>query len=423
MHDIKFIKKNPELFDSYLKKRNLEPCSKDLIEVHDKYLELLNKKQNLQEEKNILSKSFSKKEADISVIKNKVHSLKKEIDETNVLSEKKLQEFNNIMLQVPNIVLDKVPCGINENDNVILKQVGEIKKYNFKPKNHLELAESLDLIDYEKAIKISGSRFSILKKELALLYRGLINFMLDNNTNEFFYEELIVPELVKSDALIGTGQLPKFDDDLFKTTFNDLYLIPTSEVPLTNLYRESILNKNKIPLRFTTFSNCFRSEAGASGMDTKGLMREHQFGKVELVAVAEPDESMNELKHMIYCVENILNKLKLPYKIVEICSGDLGFSSSYTLDFELWMPGQNKFREVSSCSNCQEFQSRRMKMRIKNFETGEIYFPHTLNGSSLAVGRLIIAILENFQNEDGSIQIPNALENYTNGLKLISNNE
>lgn len=423
MHDIKFIKKNPELFDSYLKKRNLEPCSKDLIEVHDKYLELLNKKQNLQEEKNILSKSFSKKEADISVIKNKVHSLKEEIDETNVLSEKKLQEFNNIMLQVPNIVLDKVPCGINENDNVILKQVGEIKKYNFKPKNHLELAESLDLIDYEKAIKISGSRFSILKKELALLYRGLINFMLDNNTNEFFYEELIVPELVKSDALIGTGQLPKFDDDLFKTTFNDLYLIPTSEVPLTNLYRESILNKNKIPLRFTTFSNCFRSEAGASGMDTKGLMREHQFGKVELVAVAEPDESMNELKHMIYCVENILNKLKLPYKIVEICSGDLGFSSSYTLDFELWMPGQNKFREVSSCSNCQEFQSRRMKMRIKNFETGEIYFPHTLNGSSLAVGRLIIAILENFQNEDGSIQIPNALENYTNGLKLISNNE
>jgi len=293
MHDIKFIKKNPELFDSYLKKRNLEPCSKDLIEVHDKYLELLNKKQNLQEEKNILSKSFSKKEADISLIKNKVHSLKEEIDETNVLSEKKLQEFNNIMLQVPNIVLDKVPCGINENDNVILKQVGEIKKYNFKPKNHLELAESLDLIDYEKAIKISGSRFSILKKELALLYRGLINFMLDNNTNEFFYEELIVPELVKSDALIGTGQLPKFDDDLFKTTFNDLYLIPTSEVPLTNLYRESILNKNKIPLRFTTFSNCFRSEAGASGMDTKGLMREHQFGKVELVAVAEPDESMN----------------------------------------------------------------------------------------------------------------------------------
>ncbi len=423
MHDIKFIKKNPELFDSYLKKRNLEPCSKDLIEVHDKYLELLNKKQNLQEEKNILSKSFSKKEVDISVIKNKVHSLKEEIDEINILSEKKLQEFNNIMLQVPNIVLDKVPCGINENDNVILKQVGEIKKYNFKPKNHLELAESLDLIDYEKAIKISGSRFSILKKELALLYRGLINFMLDNNTNEFSYEELIVPELVKSDALIGTGQLPKFDDDLFKTTFNDLYLIPTSEVPLTNLYRESILNKNKIPLRFTTFSNCFRSEAGASGMDTKGLMREHQFGKVELVAVAEPDESMNELKHMTYCVENILNKLKLPYKIVEICSGDLGFSSSYTLDFELWMPGQNKFREVSSCSNCQEFQSRRMKMRIKNFETGEIYFPHTLNGSSLAVGRLIIAILENFQNEDGSIQIPNALENYTNGLKLISNND
>lgn len=417
------IKKNPSLFDSFLVKRNLKPCSKNLILIHNEYLELLQKKQNLQEEKNLLSKSFSEKGANVNNIKTEVHKLKEQIDEINNLSDQKLKDFTNLMLEIPNIILDKVPLGKDEADNIVIKEVGEITDHSFTSKNHLELAESLDLIDYEKAIKISGSRFSILKKELAQLYRGLVNFMLDNNTKEYFFEELIVPELVKSDTLTGTGQLPKFHEDLFKTSFNDLYLIPTSEVPLTNLYRDSLINKQKIPLRFTTYSNCFRSEAGSSGKDTKGLMREHQFGKVELVAITEPHESMKELTYMTTCVENILKKLNLPYRVVEICSGDLGFSSSYTLDFEIWMPGQNKFREVSSCSNCQEFQSRRMKMRIKNFETGEIYFPHTLNGSSLAVGRLIVAILENFQNEDGSIQLPNVLENYTNGLKVISKND
>ena len=245
--------------------------------------------------------------------------------------------------------------------------------------------------------------------------------MIDINVTEFQYEECIVPELVKSDCLIGTGQLPKFDKDLFKTDFNDLWLIPTAEVPLTNFHREEIIDSTSLPLRYTSFTNCFRSEAGAAGKDTRGLMREHQFGKVELVSITEPFKSMFEMERMIECVEMILEKLSIPYRLVELCSGDLGFSSSYTVDLEVWMPGQKKFREVSSCSNCKEFQARRMKMRAKNHNTGEIYYPHTLNGSSIAVGRILISIIENYQQEDGSILIPDILKNYMKGITSIGN--
>jgi seryl-tRNA synthetase len=290
-------------------------------------------------------------------------------------------------------------------------------------KNHIEISEEFDFLDYEKAIKLSGSRFSVIKSQLALLSRALMNFMLDINTNDFGYKECIVPELVKSNCLVGTGQLPKFGDDLFKTYFNDLWLIPTAEVPLTNFHREEVINSDLLPLRYTSFTNCFRAEAGAAGKDTKGLMREHQFGKVELVSITKPDSSTNELERMIECVETILKKIKIPYRLVELCSGDLGFSSSYTIDFEVWMPGQNKFREVSSCSNCKDFQSRRMKMRSKKQDTGEVFYPHTLNGSSLAIGRILIGILENFQEKDGSISIPECLRKYMNNRKIINNNE
>jgi seryl-tRNA synthetase len=255
---------------------------------------------------------------------------------------------------------------------------------------------------------------------LAQLNRALINFFIDHNVNDFDYQEYVVPELVKSSSLEGTGQLPKFKEDLFETNFNDLWLIPTAEVPLTNLNRDSIIQKDLLPLRFTTFTNCFRSEAGASGKDTKGLMREHQFGKVEIVSVTDPDKSSNEFDRMISCVESILNKLGISYRKVELCAGDLGFSSSYTIDFEIWMPGQNKYREVSSCSNCTDFQSRRMKMRFKDKKIEDIKYPHTLNGSALAIGRTIIAILENYQNQDGSITVPPVLQDYMNGLKKIS---
>ncbi len=423
MHDIKFIKKNPLILDDSLKKRNLAPCSSKIVKIHNEYLEQLNQKQKLLEEKNSLSKSFLSKKKNVEEIKNLVHELKIKIDKVSDIADLKLSELNQSMLFIPNILSKNVPDGESEQDNRIIKEHGEIKNFNFKPKNHLELAENLGLIDYKKAIKISGSRFSILKSDLAKLHRGLINFLLDNNSLEFGFEEYVVPELVKSEALEGTGQLPKFEEDLFKTNFNDLFLIPTSEVPLTNLNRDSIINKNDLPLKYTTYTNCFRAEAGASGADTKGLMREHQFGKVELVTISEPEQSYEELNNMINCVENILKKLSIPYRIVELCSGDIGFSSSYTLDIEIWMPGQNKYREVSSCSNCTDFQSRRMKMRIKNFESGEIYYPHTLNGSSLAIGRLLISILENYQNEDGTIKIPSILKEYTNGLSVISNDK
>ena len=423
MHDIKFIKKNPSLFDDSLKKRNLPPCSSKIVKIHNEYLDQLNQKQKLLEEKNTLSKSFVNNKKNAEEIKILVHELKIKIDKISDLADFKLHELNQSMLFLPNILSKNVPDGDSEQDNRIIKEHGEIKNFNFKPKNHVELAENLGLIDYKKAIKITGSRFSILKSDLAKLHRGLINFLLDNNSLEFGFEECVVPELVKSEALEGTGQLPKFEEDLFKTNFNDLYLIPTSEVPLTNLNRDSIINKNDLPLKYTTYTNCFRAEAGASGADTKGLMREHQFGKVELVTISEPEQSYEELDNMINCVENILKKLSIPYRIVELCSGDIGFSSSYTLDIEIWMPGQNKYREVSSCSNCTDFQSRRMKMRIKDFESGEIYYPHTLNGSSLAIGRLLISILENYQNEDGTIKIPSILKEYTNGLSIISNDK
>ncbi len=422
MHDIKFIRDNPEQFDNSLQKRGFEAFSNRILELHNRYLDYLNKKQKLQEKKNSLSKSFSNNKDDKKHIQSKVKEIKVDIEELNKLADQEFEKLNDILLNLPNVLDDKTPVGKSEEDNVIIKEVNEKRKYSFQPKNHLELSERLDLIDYPKAIKISGSRFSILKNELAVLYRGLINFLLDHNTKEFDYKECVVPELVKASSLEGTGQLPKFHEDLFKTNFNNLYLIPTSEVPLTNLYRESIINKNDLPLKYTTFTNCFRSEAGASGQDTKGLMREHQFGKVELVTISDPHNSEEELNNMVKCVESILNKLNLHYRMVELCSADIGFSSSYTIDFELWMPGQSKYREVSSCSNCKDFQSRRMKTRVKNIENGEIYFPHTLNGSSLAIGRLIIAILENFQDSDGSIEIPSVLRPYVNERNRIFKN-
>ena len=424
MHDIKFIKENQELFDESLKKRNLEPLSKTITHIHNEYLESLNKLQQLQKERNELSKNFSHSRPNsLDNIKENVSIIKKKISELNTINEAKLDKLNRIILEIPNILDKKVPLGNSEEDNKVIRVDGKIREFDFPTKNHLDVAECLGLLDYEKAIKLSGSRFSVLKSKLALMHRALINFMLDNNTLEFGYLEHTVPELVKSECLVGTGQLPKFSQDLFKTNFNELWLIPTSEVSLTNLNREQIISSDNLPLRYTSFTNCFRSEAGSSGTDTKGLMREHQFGKVELVSITNSRNSMSELQRMINCATRILEKLEIPYRLVELCSTDTGFSSSYTIDIEVWMPGQNQYREVSSCSNCKDFQSRRMKMRIKDHITKEISYPHTLNGSSLAVGRVIVSILENFQNKDGSVTIPKILRNYMNNIKTLNVDE
>ncbi len=424
MHDIKFIKDNSSLFDEILKKRNISSfTSKEIIYLHNEYLENLKKTQGLQEKKNSLSKNFSPKlsQKELEKIKKDVVEIKIELDELKKKTDERKKKLNQILLEIPNLVDERVPIGKSEDDNKIIKEVGRIIKPEFDIKNHVEILERHNFLDYNKASKLSGGRFSVLRSSLASLHRALVNFMIDTNVEEFQYEECIVPELVKSDCLIGTGQLPKFDEDLFKTDFNDLWLIPTAEVPLTNFHRDEIIDSTTLPLRYTSFTNCFRSEAGAAGKDTKGLMREHQFGKVELVSITEPKKSMTEIERMIECVEMILKKLNLPYRLVELCSGDLGFASSYTIDLEVWMPGQKKFREVSSCSNCKEFQARRMKMRVKNHSTGEIYYPHTLNGSSIAVGRVLISIIENYQQQNGIISIPDVLKNYMKGKISIGN--
>ena len=423
MHDIKFIKENKTFFEESMKKRNIKISANKIVEIYNSYLDSLNQVQKYQEKKNILSKQISTNsklnENEIKKISSDVKTLKENLENYKNESSRKKNELDEYLMQLPNLIDNKTPLGSSEKDNKLIKENGSKPKFNFKPKNHLEIAERLNLIDYKKATKISGSRFSILKSELSLLHRALMNYMLDINTQLFQYTECSVPEMVKDECLFGTGQLPKFGEDLFKTNFNNLWLIPTAEVPLTNFHRDDIIDLKNLPLRYTAYTNCFRAEAGAAGKDTKGLMREHQFGKVELVSIVHPDESFKELDRMIKCVEKILLELNLPYRMIELCSADLGFSSSYTIDLEVWMPGQNKYREVSSCSNCKDFQSRRMKTRVKNFNDGKIFFPHTLNGSSVAVGRLLIAIIENYQNEDGFINIPKVLHKYMNGVVQI----
>ena len=423
MHDIKFIKENKTFFEESMKKRNIKISANKIVEIYNSYLDSLNQVQKYQEKKNILSKRISTNselnENEIKKISSDVKTLKENLENHKNESSRKKNELDEYLMQLPNLIDNKTPLGSSEKDNKLIKENGNKPKFTFKPKNHLEIAERLNLIDYKKAIKISGSRFSILKSELSLLHRALMNYMLDINTQLFQYTECSVPEMVKDECLFGTGQLPKFGEDLFKTNFNNLWLIPTAEVPLTNFHRDDIIDFKNLPLRYTAYTNCFRAEAGAAGKDTKGLMREHQFGKVELVSIVHPDESFKELDRMTKCVEKILLELNLPYRMIELCSADLGFSSSYTIDFEVWMPGQNKYREISSCSNCKDFQSRRMKTRVKNFNDGKIFFPHTLNGSSVAVGRLLIAIIENYQSEDGFINIPKVLHKYMNGVVQI----
>ena len=344
MHDIKFIKDNSSLFDEILKKRKISISSKEILFLHNDYLDNLKKTQSLQEKKNSFSKMFSPKlsQKDLEKIKIDVTKIKTELDELKKRTDEKKKKLNKILLEVPNLIDERVPIGQSEDDNIVIKEVGKVVEQKFDLKNHVEILEKQNLLDYNKASKLSGSRFSVLRSSLATMHRALVNFMIDINVTEFQYEECIVPELVKSDCLIGTGQLPKFDADLFKTDFNDLWLIPTAEVPLTNFHRDEIIDSTILPLRYTSYTNCFRSEAGAAGKDTKGLMREHQFGKVELVSITEPNNSMVEMERMIECVEMILKKLNIPYRLVKLCSADLGFSSSYTVDLEVWMPGQKK---------------------------------------------------------------------------------
>ena len=420
MFDIKKIRENPKEFDSSLAKRNFAPCSAELITIDEDNRKAIAEAQALQEERNSKSKligeyASSGKVEDANKLKEEVSSIKATMHELEVKQKDIAEILKNKLSIIPNLAADEVPIG-GEEANQEVRVIGEKIDLGFEAKEHFDLGENLGLMDFETAAKISGARFVIQQGNLARLERSIANFMLDLHTTEFDYQEVNVPILVKNDALYGTGQLPKFEEDLFKT-INDYYLIPTAEVPLTNMTRDTILNSADLPLRFVSHTPCFRSEAGAAGRDTRGIMRQHQFYKVELVSLTDDKSSKNEHERMLSCAEEVLKRLGLSYRVMLLASQDMGFSANKTYDIEVWLPGQKAYREISSCSNCGDFQSRRMNSRYKDDNSTK--FIHTLNGSGLAIGRTLIAIMENYQNSDGSISIPDVLQPYMNNLKNL----
>jgi seryl-tRNA synthetase len=328
--------------------------------------------------------------------------------------------FEHFILTLPNLPHPSVKVGNNETENLEMRRWGEPSKFAFAPKNHWDIGEELGILDFERAAKIAGARFAVYRDAGARLERALINFMLDLHTREHGYREILPPALVNRAALVGTGQLPKFEEDLFHLAPGDYFLIPTAEVPLTNLHRGEIIERQDLPIKYVAYTPCFRSEAGSYGKDVRGLIRQHQFNKVEMVKFTEPEDSYDELESMVQNAEAVLQRLRLPYRVVELCTGDMGFGAAKTYDLEIWLPGQNTYREISSCSNCEDFQARRANIRYRKDNKGRPIFVHTLNGSGLAVGRTLVAVLENYQQEDGSVVVPEALRPYMGGLERIA---
>ena len=425
MHDIKFIRNNPQQFQLLMEKRGLKIELKEIIELDTLIRAHQTEIQEIQEKRNNTSKQIGKLVSqghDITELQKNVSSFKSELTELDEKIKNSSNKLKALLITFPNYLEDDVPLGKDENQNELIKNWGEIPKFHYHPLDHVDLGEKLKGLDFKTGVKISGSRFVLLRGKIALLERALSSFMIDTHLNNLNFEEVSPPYIVKDDALYGTGQLPKFSEDLFHTTDNR-WLIPTSEVPLTNIVSNEIIDKKKLPLRFVANTPCFRSEAGAAGSDTRGMIRQHQFSKVEMVFITEPEKSNEELNNLVSCAETILQKLKLPYRVMKLCSGDVGFSAKKTFDLEVWLPGQNNgegsYREISSCSNCGDFQARRMNAKFKDKETNKIEFLHTLNGSGLAIGRTMIAVLENYQQADGSILIPEVLIPYMKGVTKI----
>jgi seryl-tRNA synthetase len=415
MHNIKDLRKNLDNFKKKLNERNLDFKISDFNKLDELNRKLINDKEKLEQEKKSLSKLKDKSNFERSKkISVEIINLEKKQNEIQ-------NQLNQIIFSLPNLALDDVPVGKDEKSNKLIKKVGKIKDFSFKIKSHVEIGSKDKNIDFDTSIKLSGSRFVVLKNNFALLERALINFMLDTHVNEFKYSEISPPLIVNEDVMFGTGQLPKFEDDQFEIKFDNSnqrkFLIPTAEVVLTNIVRKSIIEKKELPQRFVASTPCFRKEAGSYGKDTKGMIRQHQFYKVELVSIVEPNNCINELDRMLGCAEKILEKLEIPYQVILLSSGDMGFSAEKTYDIEAWVPSENKYREISSCSSCGSFQARRMGAKYKSSNGND--FVGTLNGSGLAVGRLMIALLENNQNEDGSVNIPNVLKKYMNNLDKI----
>jgi len=421
MLDPKYVRSNPEEVARLLKKKGFDFPVERFSELEQQRKEVQILTENLQNERNSRSRQIGKAMAakeDVAPLKAEVKALGEQLDAAKVTLAELQTALDDLLLGVPNLPDASVPEGVSEDDNVEVRRWGQPRQFDFTPKDHIDLGELHGELDFEAAAKLTGARFAVMKGKIARMHRALIQLMLDTHTGEHGYTEVYVPFMVNADSLYGTGQLPKFEADLFKVPFGerDYYLIPTSEVPVTNLVRDEIVPAEQMPLRFTCHTPCFRSEAGASGKDTRGLIRQHQFEKVELLQLVEPAKSWEALEELTGHAEKILQLLDLPYRVVTLCGGDLGFGAAKTYDIEVWVPGQDKYREISSCSNMLDFQARRMKARWRNPETGKPELLHTLNGSGLAVGRTLLAVLENYQRADGSIEVPEVLRPYMGGV-------
>ena len=422
MLDISIIRDNPEKFDKALASRGAEAMSKQLLTLDEARRMAVSQAQELQTKRNETSKQIgqakaAKDEGLATKLMDEVATMKEQLQIAEESEREASQALENALAAVPNTPLEGIPFGVDEDANVEIRKVGAPTQIE-NPKQHFDIGEELGQMDFETAAKMSGSRFVILQGQLARLERALANFMLDTHTEEFGYTEVVPPALVRDDAVFGTGQLPKFKEDLFRTE-EGFWLIPTAEVPLSNLVREQILDAEDLPLRFTAYTPCFRSEAGSAGRDTRGMIRQHQFSKVELVSIVMPEDGEDELERMTNCAETILQKLDLPYRVMMLCTGDMGFSARKTYDLEVWLPGQDSYREISSCSLCGDFQSRRMKTRFRHKGDKQTHFAYTLNGSGLAVGRTMVAMLENYQDSDGRVYIPAPLQPYMGGKTHI----
>src|SRR5690349_2559222 len=424
MHDLRWIRENPDAFDRGLERRGLPPCAEQVRALDREWRALETAAQEAQAVRNRLSREIGAAKSrgePIDEIMRQVEGSKQVEAATAGKTAELRQQIDALLASLPNLPAEEVPDGADESANREIRRIGEPPRFNFDPLPHEAIGEKLGLMDFSRAAKLSGSRFVVLKGALARLERAIAQFMLDLHTREFGYTEISPPLLVRDEVVFGTGQLPKQAEDMFRTTdeTGGLWLIPTSEVPLTNLVAGEILDEAALPLRFTAWTPCFRSEAGAAGKDTRGMLRQHQFHKVELVSVTRPEDSEAEHRRMTACAEEVLKRLGLPYRVMLLSSGDMGFAARKTYDLEVWLPGQNTYREISSCSNCGEFQARRMKARFRPKEGKGVRFVHTLNGSGLAIGRTLVAVLENYQRADGTVAVPDALKGYMGGLEVI----
>jgi len=422
MLDLKLIRSNPEKVKEALKNRREEINIEEILTLDQKRRELLLETGTLKEKRNLVSEEIGKLRREKKSAQEKILSMKEvsaKIKELDAQVKEIEEEVAKILLEIPNIPHESVPVGEDEKDNIEIRRWGEPRKFDFTLLPHWDIGEALDILDFKQGTKVASARFTVLKGMGAQLERALINFMLDLHTKEHNYKEIFPPFLVNSETMTGTGQLPKFESELFKCE-NGLYLVPTAEVPLTNLHRQEILNDDDLPLYYTAYTACFRKEAGSYGKDVRGLIRQHQFNKVELVKICKPEDSYNELETLTQNAEEVLRRLEIPYRIIVLCTGDMGFSAAKTYDIEVWLPAQKKYREISSCSNCEDFQARRAMIRYRSKEKEKVNFVHTLNGSGLAIGRTLVAILENYQQKDGSVIIPEALRPYMGGVKKIT---